>query len=81
MNFPNECGIINPHSLSSPYQRIDCGDFCVLGYVDAHIFLLGGNYRTVLVIARNIRLTAYAVTDFTGEISLFHCGIPFLMIF
>lgn len=22
----------------------------------------------------------YAVTDFTGEISLFHCGIPFLMV-
>ena len=29
----NECGIENSHSLSSPYQRIDCGDFCVLRYV------------------------------------------------
>ena len=37
--FPNsfhECSIRNPHSFSSPYGLIDCGDFCVLGCVDAN---------------------------------------------
>ena len=38
MNFSrsNECDTQNPHSLSSPYRRIDCGDFFVLGYGDAN---------------------------------------------
>ena len=38
MNFSQfyECGIENPHSFSSPYWRIDCGDFCVLRCVDAN---------------------------------------------
>ena len=30
----------NPHSLSSPCWRIDCGDFCVLGCVDANTVFL-----------------------------------------
>ena len=39
MNFSQfyECGIENPHNLSSPCWRIDCGDFFVLGCVDANI--------------------------------------------
>ena len=38
MNFlhSDECGIENPHSFSTPFRRIDCGDFCVLGCVDAN---------------------------------------------
>ena len=37
MNFSrfNECGTQNPHSLVSSCRRIDRGDFCVLGCVDA----------------------------------------------
>ena len=47
MNFPvlMNAAFENPHSLSSIYRRNDCGDFCVLGCVDANTVFMVCIYR------------------------------------
>ena len=73
MNFSrsNECGIENPHSLSSPYWRIDCGDFFVLGCVDANTVFLVCIYRfqNGLGLQRDGRFLGFRVSN-RGESTL-----------